>query len=86
MDAIVRTRNLENVDTDIPSNHAFVSSPVVIRSRIPMDILLRAYVGELIRSVVKQMTLRKEKGTPIILWNEIINVLANVEPVIGTTI
>jgi len=50
---------------------------VVIRSRIPMDILLRAYVGELIRSVVKQMTLRKEKGTPIILWNEIINVLAS---------
>lgn len=42
-----------------------------------MGVLLRAYVDELIRSVVKQMTLRKEKGTPIILWNEIINVLVS---------
>jgi len=38
------------------------------RSRIPMDVLLRAYVGELIRSVVKQMTLRKEKGTPLLFY------------------
>lgn len=68
--AIVKTNKLTKMsnDTDIPGGHAFVSTPVVTRSRIPMSVLLRAYVGELIRSVVKQMTLRKERKVPLLFY------------------
>lgn len=52
---------------DVPGGCAFVGA-VGTQSRIPMDVLLRAYVGELIRSVVKQMTLRKEKGTLLLFY------------------
>lgn len=58
-----RENKLSKMSSDVSGGRVFVGA-VGTRSRIPMGVLLRAYVGELIRSVVKQMTLRKEKGTP----------------------
>lgn len=66
--AIVRTNKLKKMSSDMDVPGAFVSTPVVTRSRIPMGVLLRAYVGELIRSVVKQMTLRKERKVPLLFY------------------
>lgn len=59
---VARTSSRKCRATDVPGGRTFVGA-MGTRSRIPMGVLLRAYVGELIRSVVKQMTLRKEKGT-----------------------
>jgi len=64
---VARTSSRKCRAMDVPGGRAFVGS-VGTRSRIPMGVLLRAYVGELIRSVVKQMTLRKEKGTPLLFY------------------